>query len=75
MATAQWTAIVLLTPFWWAMGLLVLALFGYLFPWWRRHVAPLFDKLNQMATERSTDRVDRVAAREPRPVLLAAGHR
>ena len=75
MTTAQWTTIVLLTPFWWAMGLLVLALFGDLFPWWRRHVAPLFDKLNQMATEPSTDRVDRVAAQEPRSVVLAGGYR
>jgi hypothetical protein len=62
MTTAHWTAIVLLTPFWWAVGLLLLALLGDLFPSWRRRVAPLFDKLEEMAMARSTDSVDRVAA-------------
>jgi hypothetical protein len=62
MTTVQWTAIVLLTPFWWAMGLSILALLGDLFPSWRRRVSPLFAKLDQMAMERSRDSVDRVAA-------------
>ena len=43
----MWIAIALLTPFWWAMGLFVLALLGDLSPWWRPRVARLFNWLER----------------------------
>ena len=40
-----WIAITLLTPFWWAVGLSILAVLGDLRPWWRPRVAHLFNRL------------------------------
>jgi hypothetical protein len=45
MNTAKWIAIALLAPFWWGMGLLVLALLGDLWPGCRARVQRLFDGL------------------------------
>jgi hypothetical protein len=45
--TAAWIAIALLTPFWWALGLLILALLGDVWPRWHPHVSRLFDRLER----------------------------
>ncbi len=45
--TAAWIAIALLTPFWWALGLLILALLGDVSPWWRPRVSRLFNWLER----------------------------
>lgn len=45
MHTAMWITIALLAPFWWGLGLLLLALLGDLSPGWRRRVSRLFDRL------------------------------
>jgi hypothetical protein len=42
LSTSAWIAIALLTPFWWALGLLILALLGDVSPWWRPRVSRLF---------------------------------
>jgi hypothetical protein len=47
MNTATWIGIGLLTPFWWGMGLLVLALIGDLWPRWRPGVSRLFSSLER----------------------------
>ncbi len=46
MQTATWIAIALLAPFWWGMGLLVLALLGDASPRWRGRVSRLFNRLD-----------------------------
>jgi hypothetical protein len=45
LTTATWIGIALLTPFWWGMGLLVLALLASVSPWWHTRVSRLFDRL------------------------------
>ncbi len=45
MDTARWIAIALLVPFWWGLGLFVLALLGSVVPGWRARVSRLFDRL------------------------------
>jgi len=49
--TAVWIAIALLTPFWWGLGLLILALLGDMSPWWRPRVSRLFDWLEHTRAE------------------------
>lgn len=49
--TATWIAIALLTPFWWAMGLFVLAVLGDLSPRWRTRVSRLFNWLERTHEE------------------------
>jgi hypothetical protein len=44
----DWAAFFLLTPFWWAMGLLVLALLGDIWPPMGARVSRLFDELKHM---------------------------
>ena len=51
MTTAAWITVALLTPFWWAMGLFILALLGDLSPRWRPRVARLFDWLERTRAE------------------------
>jgi hypothetical protein len=41
----MWITVALLTPFWWGLGLFVLALLGDLLPGWGEHVSRLFDRL------------------------------
>jgi hypothetical protein len=62
MTIAQWITIALLTPFWWGMGLMALALLADLFPWWRKRVLGVFNRLERTPRERSTDVPTRVAA-------------
>ena len=45
--TAVSIAIALLTPFWWGLGLLILALLGDVWPLWRPRVSRLFDWLER----------------------------
>ncbi len=45
MNTFSWIAIALLTPFWWGLGLFVVALLGDVSPGWRTRVSRLFDRL------------------------------
>jgi hypothetical protein len=47
MNTARWITFALLGPFWWGLGLLVLALLGDLWPGWRPAVERLFDRLGR----------------------------
>ena len=47
MTTATWILIAMLTPFWWGMGLLVMALIGDLFPSPRSRVSRLFHRLER----------------------------
>jgi hypothetical protein len=49
--SATWIPIALLTPFWWALGLFVLAVLGDLSPRWRTRVSRLFDWLERTRTE------------------------
>ena len=51
MTTATWVAVALLTPFWWAMGLFILAVLGDLSPRWRPRVSRLFDRLERTRAE------------------------
>jgi hypothetical protein len=51
MTSATWIAVALLAPFWWAMGLFVLAAFGDLSPPWRPRVLRLFDRLERTRAE------------------------
>ena len=55
MTTATWIAVALLTPFWWAMGLFILALLGDLSPGWRTRVSRLFDWLERSRAESPND--------------------
>ena len=45
LSTAAWIRIALLAPFWWGMGLMVLALLGDVSPWCGARVSRLFDLL------------------------------
>jgi hypothetical protein len=47
MTTAIWIAIALLTPFWWGVGLLILAWLGDVSPPLRPRVSRLFDWLER----------------------------
>ena len=47
MHTAMWITVALLTPFWWGLGLFVLALLGDLFPAGRARVSRLLDRLER----------------------------
>jgi hypothetical protein len=49
--TASWIAIALLTPFWWGLGLLILALLGDVSPRLRSGVSRLFDWLERTRVE------------------------
>jgi hypothetical protein len=49
--TAVLITIALLTPFWWALGLLILALLGDVWPRWRPRVSRLFDWLERTRVE------------------------
>ena len=51
MTTAAWIMVALLTPFWWAMGLFILAVLGDLSPRWRPRVSRLFDRLERTRAE------------------------
>ena len=51
MHTSTWIAIALLAPFWWAMGLSLLALLGDVSTQWRGRAARLFDWLQGMQAE------------------------
>jgi hypothetical protein len=45
MTTAQWITMALLAPVWWGMGLMLVALLADLFPWWRKRVFSVFNRL------------------------------
>ena len=51
MTTAAWIAIALFTPFWWGLGLLILAWLGDVSPPLRPRVARLFDWLERTRAE------------------------
>ena len=51
MTTAIWIAIALLTPFWWGLGLFILAWFGDVSPPLRGRVSRLFDCLERTGAE------------------------
>ena len=63
MTTATWIAIALLTPFWWGLGLLILAWFGNVSPLLRPRVSRLFDWLERTRAEPPTEpAISRAAA-------------
>ena len=45
LTVSQWITVALLTPFWWGMGLLVVALLGDISPSWRVRATRLFNRL------------------------------
>ena len=49
--TAAWIAIALLVPFWWGLGLFILASLGDVSPRWRPHVSRLLDRLGRTRAE------------------------
>ena len=51
MATGTWIAIALLTAFWWALGLFVLASLADVSPWVRRRASSLFEWLEGRGAE------------------------
>jgi hypothetical protein len=51
MTTAIWIAVALLAPFWWSLGLFVLAWLGDVWPPWRPRVSRLFDWLEKTRAE------------------------
>jgi len=51
MTTATWIAAALLTPFWWALGLFVLALLADVWPACRPRVSRLFASLERTRAE------------------------
>jgi hypothetical protein len=53
LSMATWITVLLLTPFWWGMGLLMLAFLGDVSPWWRPRVSRLFDRLEEVRREPS----------------------
>jgi hypothetical protein len=55
MTTATWIAIALLTPFWWGLGLLILAWFGDVSPRLRPRLSRLFDRLERTRAESPTE--------------------
>jgi hypothetical protein len=42
---STWISVALLTPFWWGIALLVVALLGDISPWWRVRATRLFNRL------------------------------
>jgi hypothetical protein len=63
MTTATWIAMALLTPFWWALCLFILAWFGDVSPRVRPRVSRLFDWLERMRAESPTEpAISRAAA-------------
>ena len=50
-SAVTWMFVVLLAPFWWGLGLLVLALFADVSPLWRVRISRLFDRLDRMRVE------------------------
>jgi hypothetical protein len=62
MTTAQWITMALLAPVWWGAGLMALALLADLFPWWRKRVFALFNRLERTPGEGSMNVAHRVAA-------------
>jgi hypothetical protein len=65
-SAVTWMFVALLVPFWWGMGLLVLALLGDMSPRWRVRISRLFDRLDRMREEppKSTVLPERPAARK-----------
>jgi hypothetical protein len=55
MQTAMWITIALLTPLWWAAGLLLLAVLGDLSPRWQARVSALFDRIEGRRGEPARD--------------------
>jgi hypothetical protein len=51
MTTAIWIAVALLTPFWWGLGLLILAWLGDVSPRLRPRAGRLFDSLKRTRAE------------------------
>ena len=49
--TATWICVALLTPFWWGLGLMLLALVADLWPPWRVHISRFFDLLERTRGE------------------------
>jgi hypothetical protein len=63
MTAAIWIAIALLTPFWWGVGLLILAWLGYVSAPLRPRVRCLFDWLERTRAESPTEpAISRAAA-------------
>ena len=63
MTTATWIAIALLTPFWWGLGLFILAWLGDVSPPLRARVSRLFDWLERMRAELANElAISRAAA-------------
>jgi len=65
MTISRWILIALLTPFWWASGLMLLALVADQFPSCRARVFNLLDRLERIPVARATPTrhtVRRVAA-------------
>jgi hypothetical protein len=62
MTIAQRIVMALLAPFWWGMGLMLLALLADLFPWWRERVFAVFNRLERTPKEPPMDVPNRVAA-------------
>ena len=62
MTPSRWILIALLTPFWWASGLMLLALVADLFPSWRQRVLTVFNRLERGGYEQATAVLNRVAA-------------
>jgi hypothetical protein len=63
MTTATWIAIALLAPFWWGVGLLILAWLGDASAPWRPRVRRLFDWLERTRAESPTEpAISRAAA-------------
>jgi hypothetical protein len=61
--TAAWIVIVLLTPFWWGLGLFILAWLGSVSPWLQPRVSRLFDWLERTRAESPNEpAVSRAAA-------------
>lgn len=55
MTTGTWIAIALLTPFWWGLGLFILAWLGDVSPRVRPRVSRLFDYLERTRAESSNE--------------------
>ena len=63
MTTPTWVAIALLTPFWWSLGLLILAWLGDVSPPLRPRASRMFDWLERTRAESPNDAaISRAAA-------------
>jgi hypothetical protein len=62
MTTAQWIAVTLLAPFWWGLGLLLLAWLADLVPSWRHRVFAVFNRLERARCEEPMAVRNRLAA-------------